>query len=152
MLTCCSFWQDVSTPKLYINVDAADNINPNSAGEPRPVELRIYQLSNDEAFNQASFVQLYTNPQDVLKSEILLERSLPSIFPGKHSIEMIPLASGVKYVGIVAGFSKSYAAKNKVIYKLNDLVGARIHVKVDGININLSSSHFEPIDLSEDPQ
>ena len=141
-LTRCSFLSDIKTPKLFLKISASTNINPNYTGEPRPLELQIYQLKNDQAFNQASFAQIYTTPQDVLKSEIVLERSLASIFPGQEIVVTMPLAKGTQYIGIIAGFSKSYEAKNKVIYKLDNIIEANLHLKIDGININVSRMTF----------
>ncbi|GAA5644308.1 MULTISPECIES: type VI secretion system lipoprotein TssJ [Vibrio] len=139
VLSGCSFWGDeLVVPQLVVNIKAASNINPNVEGKPSPVELRIYQLTDSQAFNQADFIQIYNDEQGVLKAELLLARQLASVLPGESRQEILPMAAGSKYIGVIAGFADYREAKNKVIYKPLIVSSAAINIEIDGINLSVS--------------
>lgn len=139
LLSGCSFWSNhLGEPKLVINITAADNINPNFKGQPSPVELRIYQLTNSNAFEQSNFIQIYNDEQSVLTAELAVVRQLLSLMPGEVRQEVIPLGTGVKFIGVIAGFADYRAAKNKVIYEPIIFNSVTINIEVDGINLSIS--------------
>ncbi|ELA9196628.1 type VI secretion system lipoprotein TssJ [Vibrio sp. Vb2110] len=139
VLSGCSFWGDEqAVPQLVVNIKAASNINPNVEGKPSPVELRIYQLTDSQAFNQADFIQIYNDEQGLLKAELLLARQLASVLPGESRQEILPMAAGSKYIGVIAGFADYREAKNKVIYKPLIVSSAAINIEIDGINLSVS--------------
>ncbi len=69
---------------------------------------------------------------------MVVSRQLPSILPGETRQEIIPLGSGVKYIGVIAGFADYREAKNKVIYKPLIVNSAVISIEIDGINLSVS--------------
>ncbi|PSU48938.1 type VI secretion system lipoprotein TssJ [Photobacterium frigidiphilum] len=139
LLSGCSFWgQEDTTPQLFLKIKAASNINPNVEGKPSPIEIRVYQLSDSQAFEQAEFIQLYNDAQGVLKAEVLLTRELASLLPGEERNEAFPLASEAKYIGVIAGFADYREAKNKAIYQPLVLGSSAINIVLDGINLSIS--------------
>jgi len=139
LLSGCSFWgQEDITPQLFLKIKAASNINPNVEGKPSPIEIRVYQLSDSQAFEQAEFIQLYSDAQGVLKAEVLLTRELASLLPSEERNETLPLASETKYIGVIAGFADYREAKNKAIYQPMVLGSSAINIVLDGINLSIS--------------
>jgi len=138
LLSGCSFWGNDLAPQLVINIQASANINPNVEGKPSPVEVRIYQLSDSQAFNQADFIQLYSDAQGVLKAELLIARQLASVLPSENRKEVIPMAAETKYIGVIAGFADYREAKNKVIYQPVVLGSSAINIQLDGVNLSVS--------------
>ncbi|PSV49208.1 type VI secretion system lipoprotein TssJ [Photobacterium indicum] len=139
LLSGCSFWgQEDITPQLFLKIKAASNINPNVEGKPSPIEIRVYQLSDSQAFEQAEFIQLYNDAQGVLKAEVLLTRELASLLPSEERNETLPLASETKYIGFIAGFADYREAKNKAIYQPMVLGSSAINIVLDGINLSIS--------------
>ncbi len=138
LLSGCSFWGNDLAPQLVINIQAEANINPNVEGKPSPVEVRIYQLSDSQAFNQADFIQLYNDAQGVLKAELLIARQLASVLPNESRKEVIPLAAETKYIGVIAGFADYREAKNKVIYQPVVLGSSAISIQLDGVNLSVT--------------
>lgn len=139
LLSGCSFWrQEDITPQLFLKIKAASNINPNVEGKPSPIEIRVYQLSDSQAFEQAEFIQLYNDAQGVLKAEVLLTRELASLLPSEERNETLPLASETKYIGVIAGFADYREAKNKAIYQPMVLGSSAINIVLDGINLSIS--------------
>jgi len=138
LLSGCSFWGNDLAPQLAINLQAAANINPNVEGKPSPVEVRIYQLSDSQAFSQADFIQLYNDAQGVLKAELLIARQLASVLPNESRKEVIPMAAETKYIGVIAGFADYREAKNKVIYQPVVLGSSVINIHLDGVNLSVT--------------
>ena len=53
------------------------DLNPNDLGEPTPLDVRIYQLSDKRLFTQASFEELWTDDKKLLADELQLDLPLP---------------------------------------------------------------------------
>ena len=60
---------DVQMVTLYIY--AADNINPNDQGKPRPVVVRLYQLKNEVKLTNAQYDDVLLHDKDVLGDDVL---------------------------------------------------------------------------------
>lgn len=140
ILLGCSLFGAEKQPQLVLNVKAASNINSNLDGIPTPLEVRIYQLTDSQAFSQAEFIQIYNDEQAVLKAELIFSRRLGSLFPGEHRQEMIPIAAGTLYIGFIAGFADYQNAKNKVIYAPITGKSSIVNIEIDGINMSVSVS------------
>ncbi len=65
---------------VTLNVYAADNINPNENGNPRPVVLRLYQLKNDVRMENATYDEILLKDKETLQDDMLKVDEL-SIFP-----------------------------------------------------------------------
>ncbi|MHA6645268.1 type VI secretion system lipoprotein TssJ [Mesorhizobium sp. A623] len=82
---------------------ASPLINPSPDGQPSPVVLRLYQLSGDAAFANASFKQLWEQDEATLgptmlgKAEIMLN-------PGGVERIKAKLVEGTVIVAVVVGF------------------------------------------------
>jgi len=141
LLSGCSyltFWKDASPLQVIVNIEAANNINPNIDGLASPLEVRIYQLQDSEAFNQASFIDLYSDDQGVLKAGLLSKRNLDSVLPSEERQVAIPLIAETEYIAIVAAFADFREAKNKVILQIQPGFPVVVEVKVDGVNISIT--------------
>ncbi|KXI22607.1 type VI secretion system lipoprotein TssJ [Photobacterium sanguinicancri] len=141
MLNGCSswmFWKDDSPALVIAHITAANNINPNIDGLASPLEVRIYQLADSEAFKQANFLDIYNDDQGALKADLLSKRQLGSVLPsGKLTVE-IPQMSEVKYVGVIAAFANYREAKNKVIMAIEPDSKIEVNVMIDGINVSVT--------------
>jgi type VI secretion system protein VasD len=56
---------------VTLNIYAADNINPNEAGNPRPVVVRLYQLKGDVRLLNASYDDVLLKDKEVLADDIM---------------------------------------------------------------------------------
>ncbi|MCW8327878.1 type VI secretion system lipoprotein TssJ [Photobacterium sp. SDRW27] len=140
-LSGCSglaFWQDASPLQVVVNIDAANNINPNIDGLASPLEVRIYQLQDSEAFSQASFIDLYSDDQGVLKAGLLSKRNLDSVLPNEKRQVVLPLIAETKYVGVVAAFADYREAKNKAFVQIMAGQPVVIDAKFDGVNVSIT--------------
>jgi type VI secretion system protein VasD len=60
---------DVQMVTLYIY--AADNINPNDTGKPRPVVVRLYQLKNEVKLTNAQYDDVLLKDKEVLGEDVV---------------------------------------------------------------------------------
>lgn len=56
---------------VTLNIYAADNINPNEAGNPRPVVVRLYQLKGDVRLLNASYDDVLLKDKEILADDIM---------------------------------------------------------------------------------
>src|SRR5262249_47992811 len=65
---------------VTLNIYAADNINPNDSGNPRPVVVRLYQLKNDVRMENASYDDILLKDKETLQDDLMKVDEL-SVFP-----------------------------------------------------------------------
>lgn len=65
---------------VTLHIYAADNINPNENGNPRPVVVRLYQLQNDVRLLNARYDDVLLRDQEVLADDIMKMDEV-SVFP-----------------------------------------------------------------------
>lgn len=93
-----------SSPPLLrgaINVDP--NVNPDRAGRPSPIVVRIYELKSVAAFNGADFFALFDKEQETLSGE-LVGREEFQLQPGESRQYRRQLQPDTKFVGVVGAF------------------------------------------------
>jgi type VI secretion system protein VasD len=65
---------------VTLNIYAADNINPNEKGNPRPVVVRLYQLKTEVAMENATYDDILLKDKDTL-GEDMMKRDEFEVFP-----------------------------------------------------------------------
>ncbi len=65
---------------ITLNIYAADNINPNENGNPRPVLVQLYQLKNEVRMENATYDQIYKDAKGTLEDDLLKVDEI-SIYP-----------------------------------------------------------------------
>jgi type VI secretion system protein VasD len=56
---------------VTLNIYAADNINPNETGNPRPVVVRLYQLKSDVRLLNATYDDVLLKEKEVLADDVM---------------------------------------------------------------------------------
>ncbi len=90
---------------VTLNIYAADNINPNENGNPRPVRVQLYQLKNEVRMENATYDQILNNAKETLEDDVLKVDEL-SIFPNdlvEVKFERIKEASTLAGVALFHG-------------------------------------------------
>jgi type VI secretion system VasD/TssJ family lipoprotein len=114
---------------LTLQVRGIAPLNPTDADESTPVDARIYQLRNDAKFRNAVVDQLWTNDKATLGEDSLGEPKVVTILPGgahDKPVQIVvgDLATGARFVGILALYHRSDAADKRVlVVDVNDLAG-----------------------------
>lgn len=55
---------------VTLNLYAADNINPNERGNPRPVVIKLYQLKNDVRMENATYDEILLKDKETLGDDL----------------------------------------------------------------------------------
>jgi type VI secretion system VasD/TssJ family lipoprotein len=86
-----------------LSITATQRANASSAGEGRPVQLRIYQLKGDARLRTASFEDIWQNDAKTLEGE-LVSVEQQTVFPGETKEFTIAPKPDAHYLALVALF------------------------------------------------
>lgn len=115
LLSACGAWQAVSDTSssayhavffkqvkvLNVDLSARAELNPDDAGRPTSVAVRVYQLKDRKLFDGASYDDLLKSDRTVLAQD--LQASMASVLnPGASASLSQPMQADTKYVAIVA--------------------------------------------------
>lgn len=119
------------------NMTASKDVNADINGDPSPIAITVFELSDPISFEGASFVSLYTNPQAALGSTLLAQKSM-MLSPGESKNISLPIVQNASYLGYVA----AYRNLNSVTWQ------ALVPVSTQGIlgqsfNVNVSATGIQ---------
>lgn len=104
------FSQDAKEPtKLLLRIEAAAQTNLDESGRPSPVKVRVYELKDSNAFNEADYFSLANSDKTVVGQD-LLARDEFILRPGE--IRRIERKSHPKTTAL--GFLAGYRDLNSV--------------------------------------
>ncbi len=104
--------------KVKLQVEATDNLNLNQFEEALPVVLKIYQLSDVQAFKNASFEELWKSDKSVLANSLLTVEER-TVHPSEKVKIEFEQAENARYVGLVALFRDRSDNKWRTFHDLN---------------------------------
>ncbi len=117
-------------------VTASPLANPQPDGSPSPLVLRLYLLSGDTAFANASFRQLWEDDAKTLgptmlgKTEMILQ-------PGGVQRVKAPIAPGTLLVAVVAGFRDFQDAKWRAMVPLQGEKNLKLKADIKSLSVGL---------------
>ena len=129
---CASPNPDPTT--IAMTITATESINPNSASEPSPVVLRIYQLGSDGAFHASEFADIFYDDGKVLGGDLLGRKEL-DLKPGAEVTYDGTISGQTRYVGVVAGFRNIGSATWRVIVPVVPETENRLILNVDTLSV-----------------
>ena len=105
LLTACVSNKPVQIfhTKIAADIIATDDLNPDVNGRPSPLVVRIYELKNAEAFEQADFFTLYDDEATTLEGHLIIREEI-ELTPGEQREIRRRLNEETKYLGIVAAY------------------------------------------------
>jgi type VI secretion system protein VasD len=86
-----------------LTIMASDRVNPAESGEPRPVQLRVYQLTTDVHLNNASFEQIWKADKATLGEDLVKVEEM-SVYPDSRTDIRFERDPKALIVGAVALF------------------------------------------------
>lgn len=143
MLNACGFFKKDKPPptpeptRVVLEFDAAGDINPNIAGRPSPLELRIYHLKSYSQFKDADFNTLYEQDDDVLGRD-LVEKKKIYLKPYEKRTLFFEGSDEVRTVGILAAFRYYGQGRWKVATGVQKNKTNVIHVSIKGNNVQIN--------------
>lgn len=92
-----------SSPRVNVGLSATGNLNLNSFDEPLPVVTRVYQLSDEQAFQKATFEQLWKNDLMTL-GDTLLTKDEIIVDPAAQQTLTYMRHAQARFIGVMAVF------------------------------------------------
>lgn len=110
------------------------DINPDEKHSPSPLFIRLYELSSDQAFNKADFLELYEKDDALLGKDLIAKRELNRLVPGEVQEEKFVLDAKTRYVGLFAEFFEYKNSRFKVIFPVTskNVIKNTVHVDLTG--------------------
>jgi type VI secretion system protein VasD len=147
LITACkSKPPQLKPPQISMSITVSADSNPDPAGRPAPVVVRIYQLKDDAAFAATEFFPLYDG-EKVTLGPALLERREFELMPGEQRSFDYPISPDARFVGGVAAFRNIRNAQWRAIIPAPKQVPQKtvkklqLSVAVAHLAITLSSSN-----------
>lgn len=105
----------VLPPKLELA--ASERVNGTTAGDGRPVQVRLYQLKNDAVLQNSSFEEIWQQDRTVLADDLVNVVEL-TVYPGKSQVVPLEPDEAANKLGVVALFREPQGKDWFVTYEL----------------------------------
>lgn len=105
------------TTPLQIKLTANKHLNLDAANHSLPVQVIVYQLRDEEEFQEATFTELWQNDREVLDGSLLNRREV-NIAPGAKKTVNIDRNKETNYIGIIAIFRNPQSGHWRAIKKI----------------------------------
>ena len=89
--------------RVQLTVQASPEANPDAAGRPSPVVVRVYELTSASTFEIGDFFQLFEQPEATLGAELRGTADIV-VAPGGQQTLSRQLSDDTRYLGILANF------------------------------------------------
>lgn len=89
--------------KLDLSLSASDQLNPDLNGRPSPIVVRLIELKNPVAFENADFFSLYERAKESLSPDLVASEEI-ELRPGEIRELKLSVNEGSRYVGVLAAY------------------------------------------------
>ena len=89
--------------RVQLMVEASPDANPDAAGRPSPVVVRVYELSSASNFDIGDFFQLFEQPEATLGADLRGTTDIVVAPGGQESLSR-ELSADTRYLGVLANF------------------------------------------------
>lgn len=89
--------------RVQLTLQASPDANPDSAGRPSPVVVRVYELASSSTFEIGDFFQLFEQPEATLGADLRGTADIV-VAPGGQESLARELSADTRYLGILANF------------------------------------------------
>ncbi len=142
MLTACAAKppEDVSVKG---SVEAVETINPDAAGRPSPLLVKVFQLGATDKFEAADFFALSESAEATLGGDLLGVESF-LLAPGDSKPYEGKFDPGTRFIGVIAGYRDIHRAQWRDIVEMPEKsmlkLGKRgaIKIKADSLAISVT--------------
>jgi type VI secretion system protein VasD len=102
---------------VQAQIVAEPGINPNAAGQPSPLVVRLYELKTTGNFEGADFFTLFDKEAETLGPDLLAREEL-DVRPGTQRTVQRTAAPDTQYLGVVGAFRDLDRARWRAAYPL----------------------------------
>ncbi len=136
LLSSCT---SMTSSTVKMQLTAARQLNPDDNFHSLPVRVKLFQLSDNTAFEEAAFQQLWKDEKKSLGSSLLAQKEI-TLAPGERIQLKMKRHSGAEYFAVVALFRQQMGHQWKAIKPvpgpINNLF-TQIQITVKGQQVEL---------------
>lgn len=127
---------------LKLMLIAGKDINPDEKHTPSPLYIRLYELTSDQAFSKADFLQLYEKDETLLGKDLIAKRELNRLVPGELQQEQFVLDPKTRYVALFAEFYEYKNSKYKIVFPVTskNVIKNTVRIELTGNQMLLQSA------------
>jgi len=103
-----------SPAPIKVAINPAYQLNPDQQNKSLPVEVKLYQLRDKDAFLQATFRELWQQDNTIL-GKSLLDKHAIMVSPGVRTNRSITRNKDCQYLGVVAVFRRPWSSDWRVL-------------------------------------
>ena len=104
--------------QIQLNLQTDKYLNPNAQNQSLPVEIKIYQLTQDSIFSSASFEDLWLHDKQTLGKNTTSVKTL-IISPNNQKQFQISRDKQAQYLGVIAIFRQPNRSHWKMLWHLS---------------------------------
>lgn len=116
LASCASVPPDRAQARWTLS--ASSTVNTDALGRPAPLVVHLYALSACDAFNRATFFELYDRDRAVL-GKAVLERRVLVLKPGERVRLVRPIDANTRAFAVVAAYQRIDAARWRAIVDIS---------------------------------
>ncbi len=125
---------------------ASPSVNADAHGRPAPLVVRLYALSARDAFDRATFFELYDRDRTVLE-QTAVERRVLVLKPGEHLRLAVPLDARTRAFAVVAAYQRIDSATWRAVVDFDPTASSR-----DGVLAACFGASVATLELKHPPQ
>lgn len=112
---------------ITLSMFAVGSVNPNSSGEPTPLEFVVFKLEDDSKFLAADFESLNDDFKASLGSNYV-DHSDYTLIPSQFKfVDMDDIDEDVRYIGVAAKYNNPEVSQWKKVVKIKP-IGHEYHL------------------------
>lgn len=104
--------------EVHLNFQVWPNINPDEAGRPSPLVVRVFELKDARQFQTEDFIGLFQESRERLGGDLIAETRLRELAPGLDRTEVLKVEPTVRYIGLLAEFAQYENAQARVVFPI----------------------------------
>jgi type VI secretion system protein VasD len=128
--------------RIVVDITAGADINPDIAGRPSPVTLRIYELKSLSVFNTADFYSLYGQDTATLGDE-LLAREVLELRPGEQRQFERDVKVESHFLGVIAAYRDQENARWRTSVEIPAHQTTKLVISVDKLDVTFVKANSE---------
>jgi type VI secretion system protein VasD len=105
--------------KLLLRIEASSGVNPDTSLRPSPIKVRIYELKDVSAFNEADYFSLDTTDKVALAADMLAKDEF-ILRPGESRTIERKSNSQTTAIGVLAGYRDLPNSTWRLVHKLKE--------------------------------
>jgi len=122
---------------LTLQINVADDVNPDDSGRPSPVFVQVFELRNTGALKNSDYLEVYQDAGAALGADLLNATEIGPLFPGSQRTEKLRLSTSTTAVGFMGEFNKYKQMQTSQTVDLEPGEDRQVSIMIDGTGVHL---------------